>query len=37
MDRGVVTDKPKFEAGEYAKGDPYERIQVLTRRFKRRC
>ena len=24
MDRGVVTDKPKFEAGEYAKGDPYD-------------
>ena len=22
--RGVVTDKPKFEAGEYAKGDPYD-------------
>ena len=24
MERGVVTDKPKFEAGEYAKGDPYD-------------
>ena len=24
IERGVVTDKPKFEAGEYAKGDPYD-------------
>ena len=24
MDRGVVTEKPRFEAGEYAKGDPYD-------------
>ena len=24
MDRGIVTDKPRFEAGEYAKGDPYD-------------
>ena len=22
--RGVVTEKPQFEAGEYAKGDPYD-------------
>ena len=22
--RGVVTDEPTFEAGEYAKGDPYD-------------
>ena len=24
MERGVVTDNPRFEAGEYAKGDPYD-------------
>ena len=24
IDRGVMTDKPQFEAGEYAKGDPYD-------------
>ena len=24
MERGVMTDKPQFEAGEYAKGDPYD-------------
>ena len=24
MERGVMTEKPRFEAGEYAKGDPYD-------------
>ena len=24
MERGVMTEKPTFEAGEYAKGDPYD-------------
>ena len=24
MERGVMTEKPRFEAGEYVKGDPYD-------------